>query len=218
MRALKHDQLPNYPNLVETQYVDTLVIAPDFKVAALDAIPLVEVLDHLDLTFTQAKSSGHLDPAMAGIGLYPNLHVCAARDLLGPWHAYCFLRNKLRLVSRAGGCSGALAVLSILSAEAAISASADSERSAGAFASTSAFGALGCNPHRGLGSRRPNVVVPDWLFGTDQEGRIVESVPPHPPFAGNYTLWFCHSLAREDCLNAGGMGRLLPGQFESARS
>jgi hypothetical protein len=87
LRALKHDQLPNYPNLVETQYVDTLVIAPDFKVAALDAIPLVEVLDHLDLTSTQAKSSGHLDPAMAGIGLYPNLHVCAARDLLGPWHA-----------------------------------------------------------------------------------------------------------------------------------
>lgn len=75
LRALKHDQLPNYPNLVETQYVDTLVIAPDFKVAALDAIPLVEVLDHLDLTFTQVKSSGHLDPAMAGIGLYPNLHV-----------------------------------------------------------------------------------------------------------------------------------------------
>ena len=87
LRALKHDQLPNYPNLVETQYVDTLVIAPDFKVAALDAIPLVEVLDHLDLTSTQAKSSGHLDPAMACICLYPNLHVCAARDLLGPWHA-----------------------------------------------------------------------------------------------------------------------------------
>jgi hypothetical protein len=31
---------------------------------------------------------------MAGIGLYPNLHFCAARDLLGPWHAICFLRNK----------------------------------------------------------------------------------------------------------------------------
>jgi len=59
------------------QYVDTLVIAPDLKVAALGAIPLVEVLDHLDLTSTQAKSSGHLDPAMAGIGLYPNLHVRA---------------------------------------------------------------------------------------------------------------------------------------------
>jgi hypothetical protein len=84
LRALKHDQLPNYPNLAKTQYVDTLVIAPDFKIAALDATPLVEVLDHLDLTSTQAKSSGHLDPAMAGIGLYPNLHVCAARDLLGP--------------------------------------------------------------------------------------------------------------------------------------
>jgi hypothetical protein len=79
LRALKHDQLPNYPNLVETQYyVDTLVIAPNFKVAALNATPLVEILDHIDLTFTQAKSSGHLDPAMAGIGLYPNLHVCAA--------------------------------------------------------------------------------------------------------------------------------------------
>jgi hypothetical protein len=75
LRALKHDQLPNYPNLVDMQDVDTLVIAPDFKVAALGAIPLVEVLDHLDLTSTQAKSSGHLDPAMAGIGLYPNLHV-----------------------------------------------------------------------------------------------------------------------------------------------
>jgi hypothetical protein len=68
----------------------------------------------------------------------PNLHVCAARDLLGPWHAYCFVRNKLptRLESR-GLFWCALAVLSILSAEAAISASADSERSAGAFASTS---------------------------------------------------------------------------------
>jgi hypothetical protein len=76
------------------QYVDTLVIAPDFKVAALDAIPLVEVLDHLDLTSTQAKSSGHLDPAMAGICLYPNLHVCAARDLLGPWHAYLLLEEQ----------------------------------------------------------------------------------------------------------------------------
>jgi len=32
---------------------------------------------HLDLTSTQAKSSGHLDPAMAGIGLYLNLHVRA---------------------------------------------------------------------------------------------------------------------------------------------
>jgi hypothetical protein len=94
LRALKHDQFPNYPNLVETQYVDTLVIAPDFKVAALDAIPLVEVLDHLDLTSTQAKSSGHLDPAMAGICLYPNLHVCAARDLLGPWHAYLLLEEQ----------------------------------------------------------------------------------------------------------------------------
>jgi hypothetical protein len=102
LRALKHDQLPNYPNLVETQYyVDTLVIAPNFKVAALDATPLVEILDHIDLN-PGAKSSGHLDPAMAGIGLYLNLHVCAARDLLGPWDAYCFLRNKLptRLESR----------------------------------------------------------------------------------------------------------------------
>ena len=96
LRALKHDQLPNCPNLVETQYVDTLVIAPDFKVAALDAIQLVEVLDHLALTFTQAKSSGHLDPAMAGIGLYPNLHVCAARDLLRPWHAYLLLEETNR--------------------------------------------------------------------------------------------------------------------------
>jgi hypothetical protein len=63
LRALKHDQLPNYPNLVETQYyVDTLVIAPNFKVAALDATPLVEILDHIDLTFTQAKSSGISTP------------------------------------------------------------------------------------------------------------------------------------------------------------
>ena len=31
----------------------------------------------LDLTSTQAKSSGHLDPAMAGMGLYLNLHVRA---------------------------------------------------------------------------------------------------------------------------------------------
>ena len=31
----------------------------------------------LDLTSTQAKWSGHLDPAMAGMGLYLNLHVRA---------------------------------------------------------------------------------------------------------------------------------------------
>src|SRR5262245_22099953 len=49
------------------QYVDTLLIAPDFKVAALDAIRLFQVLD---------------------IWRRPRL-------LLGPWHAYCLLRNKL---------------------------------------------------------------------------------------------------------------------------
>src|SRR5262245_49301187 len=91
LRALKHSAL-KLPESRQKQY-ETL-IAPDFKVAALDAIPLVQVLDHLDLTFTQAKSSGQLDPAPS-IGLYPNLHVSAARDPLGPWHAYCLLRNKL---------------------------------------------------------------------------------------------------------------------------
>ena len=76
MRALEHNQLPFRVNLVEAQDVKISVVAPDLEVAVVSAMPLIEVVDHLDLTSVQAKSPGHFDSAVASIGLDPNLHDC----------------------------------------------------------------------------------------------------------------------------------------------
>jgi len=78
VRALEHNQLPFRSNLVEAQDVEIAVVALDLEVAVVRAMPLIEVIDHLDLTCVQAESSGHFDSAVASIGLNPNPHDCVA--------------------------------------------------------------------------------------------------------------------------------------------
>lgn len=78
LRALEHNQLPFSSNLVETQDIEMAVVTLDLEVAVVRAMPLIEVINYLDLTCIQAKSSGHFDSAVASIGLNPNSHGCVA--------------------------------------------------------------------------------------------------------------------------------------------
>jgi len=74
LRALEHHELPNRAKLVQAQDVEISIVAPDLEVAVVSAMPLIEIIDNLDLTPVQAKSPGHFDSAVARMGLYPNLH------------------------------------------------------------------------------------------------------------------------------------------------
>lgn len=81
MRALVHRQLPTGSNFIVAQNVQVAVAAPDFDVPIVGAMPLVDVIGHLDFTTIEAKSPHFFGAAFVHIGFDPDLHGVASLDL-----------------------------------------------------------------------------------------------------------------------------------------
>ena len=59
------------------QNVKVSVFVPDLKGQITGPAPLIKIVQYVDLTLTEAESSGHFDTIVITAGLYPNLHVGA---------------------------------------------------------------------------------------------------------------------------------------------
>lgn len=67
----EHRQLPTPIGQRVAQYIYAVVVAADLAVTVFRAVPLVEVLNHLDSPLFQIKSQGALLAAISGMAFHP---------------------------------------------------------------------------------------------------------------------------------------------------
>lgn len=72
--TLVHCQLPISANFVVPKHVQIAIASPDFEVAVLGAVPLIDVFGYLDLAAVEMNSAELLNTVFY-IGFYSDLHV-----------------------------------------------------------------------------------------------------------------------------------------------
>src|ERR1019366_2774612 len=72
--ALVHRQLPFISSFIMAQNIGVAIAAPDFHVAIVDAVPLVDVIDHFDHPAVETKSPEPFGAAFVHIGFDLDLH------------------------------------------------------------------------------------------------------------------------------------------------
>jgi hypothetical protein len=74
LRALVHRQFPVGSNVAKAQNIDAVVAGLDLEIPIVRAMPLIDVLDHVDFPIIETESPKFFDAIFIDIGVSVNLH------------------------------------------------------------------------------------------------------------------------------------------------